>query len=67
MTWFERCIDDLILVMQCEEHVVLEIHEYLNNTNKNLKLSLEYSKKELHFLDVTITKAEDEDLHTTIH
>ena len=53
--------------MQCEEQVVLEFHKYLNNTNKSLKLSLEYSKKEINFLDVKITKADDGDLHTTIH
>ena len=61
--WFGHYIDDLIFFMQCEEHVVLEFHKYLNNTNKSLKLSLEYSKKEINFLVMKITDDED----TTIH
>ena len=65
--WFGRYIDDLIFFMQCEEHEVLDFHKYLNNTNKSLKLSLEYSKRDISFLDLRIMKTDDGDLHTTIY
>lgn len=42
--------------MQCDEHVVLQFHNYLNN--KNLIFGIQQKGR-----DVKITKADDGDLH----
>ena len=39
MIWYGRYIDDLIFFMHCGEQEILEFHTYLNNTNRNLKLT----------------------------
>lgn len=44
-----------------------DFHEYLNNTNSNIKLSLEYSNSSLNFLDLTISVDASGDLHTSIY
>ncbi|XP_063049711.1 guanylate-binding protein 4-like [Engraulis encrasicolus] len=43
-----------------------EFHQFLNCSNPNIKLSLEYSQSEIHFLDLNITVDEQGYLHTSI-
>ncbi|KAJ0060014.1 hypothetical protein NL108_018667 [Boleophthalmus pectinirostris] len=64
--WWGRYIDDVILLWSGSEQELLQFHSYLNNTNVNIKLSLDYSLSEIHFLDLNIYKDLDGDLHSTI-
>ena len=53
------------IFMGCVEEL-FQFHAYLNSTNVNLKLSLDYSKSEIHFLDLKILKDEEGKIHTSI-
>lgn len=44
-----------------------DFHEYLNDTNPNIKLSLEFSKTSINFLDLNIFVDSEGALHTTIY
>lgn len=59
-------IDDIILRRSGSREELLQFHSYLNNINKNLKLSLEFSSSEINFLDLKIFKDINGDLHTSI-
>ncbi len=59
-------IDDIFLLFNGTESEFLDFHKYLNNTNKNIKLSIDYSREKIHFLDLTIYKEEDNRLHTSL-
>ncbi|XP_054867021.1 uncharacterized protein LOC111575603 isoform X1 [Amphiprion ocellaris] len=43
-----------------------EFHQYLNSTNPNIKLSLEFSNKEINFLDLLISLDEQGSIHTSL-
>lgn len=45
---------------------MLAFHTYLNNTNVNLKLILDFSYTQISVLDINIFKGSNEELHTTI-
>lgn len=64
--WWGRYIDDIILLWSGSETELLQFHSYLNNTNRNLKLSLDFSLSEINFLDLKISKDVNGDLHTSI-
>lgn len=40
--WWGRFIDDIILLWSGSETELLSFHSYLNNTNRNVKLSLDF-------------------------
>lgn len=61
-----RFIDDIFLLFKGSQTDLIEFHDYLNKTNKNIRLSLDYSKDKIHFLDLTISRGEDQKLHTTL-
>lgn len=44
-----------------------DFHCYLNNTNPNIKLNLEYSTSSINYLDLTISVDSDGLLHTSIY
>lgn len=66
--WWGRYIDDVLLLWSGAETELLQFHSYLNSTDQdfNLKLSLDYSRSEIHFLDLKISKDEHGDLHISI-
>lgn len=64
--WWARYIDDVILWWDGNENELLAFHSYLNAANQNIKLSLDYSKEKINFLDLEIYKDEDGYLHTSI-
>ena len=64
--WYGRYIDDILLLFSGSEEELLQFHKYANSLNPNLKLSIEYSKTEINFLDLKILKNESGSLHTTI-
>lgn len=64
--WWGRYIDDIILLWSGSKTELLSFHSYLNNTNRNLKLSLDFSPSEINFLDLKISKDGNGDLHTSI-
>lgn len=66
MIWWGRYIDDIILFWSGSETELLQFHSYLNNTNRSLKLSRDFSSSEINFLDLKITKEANGDLHTSI-
>lgn len=55
ITGYGRYIDDLLFIFNGTETQVLEFHQYLNSINSNIKLSIEYSKHKIDFLDLTIS------------
>lgn len=64
--WYGRFIDDLCFIFSGPLEQLKEFHQYLNCSNPNIKLSLEYSQSEIHFLDLNITVDEQGYLHTSI-
>ena len=65
--WYGRYIDDLFLIFTGSEQELIDFHNYINSTNENLRLSLEYSKKEINFLDIKISRDDNGNLHTSIY
>ena len=52
-TYF-RFIDDIFLIWTHSEKDLLEFVEFLNNFHKSIKFTIEYSEKEINFLDTTV-------------
>lgn len=66
MVFWGRFIDDILLIWSGTESELLQFHEYLNLTNPNIKLSIEYSRTSISFLDLLISIDENV-LHTSIY
>ena len=64
--WYGRYIDDLLFVFEGQEQQLHDFHTYLNNANEHIKLSLEYSKTKISFLDLNITIDTNGEIHTSI-
>lgn len=62
-----RFIDDIYLIWSGSESELLDFHKYLNSTNENIKLSIEYSMTSIHFLDLSISIDDSGSLQTTIY
>lgn len=54
--WWNGTVEELLL-----------FHSYRNKTNTNVKLSLEYNKDKINFLDLEISKDANGYLHTSIY
>ena len=65
--WWGRYIDDILLFWTGSEEELLLFHDSLNTNNRNIKLSIEYSKTKVNFLDLSISKGEEGQLHTTVY
>ncbi len=65
--WWGRYIDDIIVLFAGSEKELLDFHAYINSSNENLRLNLEYDKNEIHFLDLTIRKDAQGNLHTSVY
>lgn len=65
--WYGRYIDDLFFIFNGTELQLNEFHQYLNASNPNIQLSLDYSKTLINFLDLQITVDDNGQLHTTIY
>lgn len=65
--WWGRYIDDKCLFWSGSETELIEFHGYLNSINPNIKLSLEYSKLCINFLDLTISKDNQGTLHASVY
>ena len=65
--WWARYIDDVILWWGGTEGELLTFHRYLNAANENVKLSLDYSKEKINFLDLNIYKDSFGYLHSSIY
>ena len=50
-----RYIDDIFMIWTHGEESLKLFHEKLNKEDPNIKLTLEYSQSQVHFLDTTIT------------
>ncbi len=66
ITWYGRYIDDILLIFDGNENQLLDFHKYMNSINKNIRLSIDYSQHSNNFLDLTIFKGSDGQLHTTL-
>lgn len=64
--WWARYIDDIILWWNGTEEELISFHGYLNNANTNVRLSLEYHKDKINFLDIEISKDDNGYLHTSL-
>ncbi len=64
--WFGRYTDDLVFIFDGNEQELLDSHKYLNSTNSNIKLILEYSKSEINFADLNVSKDHYGNIHTLI-
>lgn len=65
--YYGRYIDDVLLLWDGSEAELVSFHTYLNGINKNIKLSLEYDKQRISFLDLEIYKDNEGLLHSTIY
>lgn len=65
--WYGRYIDDLIFIFKGTELQLKEFHQYLNASNPNIQLSLDYSESSIHFLDLQINVGHNGQLHTSIY
>ena len=66
ITWYGRYIDDVLLIFNGSETELLDFHKYLNFINPNIRLSIDHSQHSIHFLDWTIFKGTEGQLHTTL-
>ena len=64
--FYGRYIDDLLFIFTGSEQQLLDFHKYLNSTNPNIKLTLEYSKAAIDFLDLKISIDQLGTIHTYI-
>lgn len=64
--FYGRYIDDLFFVFSGSEQLLKDFYTYLNNTNPNIKLSLDYSNKSINFLDLNVI-TDGRRLHTSIY
>ena len=65
--WYGRYIDDILFLFSGSEQELLDFHSYVNSLHSNLKLTLEFSKTEISFLDLRISINENGLLNTTIY
>ena len=66
IVYWGRYIDDICLFFSSSEQELLEFHAYVNSVNENLKLTLEYDRQAINFLDLRISKDDQGYLHTSI-
>jgi hypothetical protein len=64
--WWGRYIDDVCLLWTGPEDECISFRQYLNSINPNIKLTMEYNKDNIHFLDLDISKINKSCLHTLI-
>lgn len=64
--WWGRYIDDVLSIWSALK-VELKDYSYLNCKNPNIKLSLEYSRECINFLDLTILKFDQGFLHASVY
>ncbi len=65
ITSYSHYIDDILLIFDGNENQLLDFHKYMNSMNKNIRLSIDYSQHSISFLDLTVFKGTDGQLHTT--
>jgi len=54
--YYKRFIDDIFLVLDCDETQLAEFIEHMNNQNDSIQFTHEYSKEEITYMDVTVYK-----------
>jgi len=54
--YYKRFIDDIFLVVDCDETQLEEFVTHMNNQNPSVQFTHEYSKEEINFLDVMVYK-----------
>ncbi|XP_042859141.1 uncharacterized protein LOC122245261 [Penaeus japonicus] len=64
---FYRYIDDIFGIFTGTEAELLEYHEELNKIHPDLKFTVEYSKKELPFLDTMVYLDDQGNVQTTVY
>ncbi|KAL2083743.1 hypothetical protein ACEWY4_021516 [Coilia grayii] len=67
VVFFRRFIDDILMGFAGDEGELLAFRDYINDTYPNLKFTMEYSAKSIHFLDLLITVNNDGQLETSIY
>lgn len=66
MKFYGRYIDDLLLIFSGTEQELILFHNYLNKTNKKLKLCIQCDLTQIDFLDLTIKKDMEGHINTTV-
>lgn len=64
--WY-RFIDDIFAIYRCTEDELLDHLRSLNEQHETIKFTHEYSREEIHFLDVTISRSENNIIETSLH
>ena len=54
--YYNRYLDDLIIIAPKDEEKLKQFFRLLNNSSKSLKFKFELSDKEISFLDLTVKK-----------
>lgn len=64
--FWKRYIDDVLLTWTGSETDLFLFRDYINNTNLNLKFTMEYSQTKIHLLDLLISVNDEGALNTYI-
>ena len=64
--WY-RFVDDIFLIWEHGEEKLHNWVKYLNNAHSTKKFTLEYSKKEINFLDTMVKKNKENKLYTDLY
>ncbi|XP_013889701.1 uncharacterized protein LOC106536906 [Austrofundulus limnaeus] len=67
LKYYGRYIDDILILFKGTESDLLAFYDYINNTHPCVKLTLEHSKTEIHFLDLTIYRDLTGEVNTTLY
>ncbi len=65
--FFRRFIDDIVMGFVGSEEELKAFNDYINGTYTNLKFTMEYSQREIHFLDLLISVNDNRRLETSIY
>ena len=66
LIFYCRYIDDVFFCFEGTEPNLLHFYKYVNSINPNIRMTLEYSQREITFLDLLISKEENGDLNSSI-
>lgn len=67
LRYYGRYIDDILILFKGTKSSLLAFYDYINNTHPCVKLTLEHSKTEIHFLDLTLYRDHVGSINTTLY
>ncbi len=59
-------INNILLIFDGSETQLLDFHKFMNSINENFRSSIDFSQHSINYLDLTIFKGAEAQLHTTL-